>query len=178
MAQLVATQDTKVPLAARLLPRRRSACLASDPDAAASDRDPRPTLAHVQVLELALEEQVRRVSELTEELAAARARHQELLRRLAATVEGLRLAFGKDPKAQRLLTRIDAALDRSSRPGELVRLAIPEPPAAPLTAVAGVPDSVPGEATSSVTSVEPRVLPVPPLAEEPVEVRGRRGWWR
>src|SRR3546814_1485874 len=83
------------------------------------------------LLEVALEEQVRRVAELTEELAVAQARPREDVRRMAATVEGLRIAFGKDPVAQRLLSRIDAALDRLVSPSELVRVPLPQPNSQP-----------------------------------------------
>src|SRR3546814_18866016 len=50
---------------------------------------------------------------------------------MAATVEGLRIAFGKDPVAQRLLSRIDAALDRLVSPSELVRVPLPQPNSQP-----------------------------------------------
>lgn len=175
MAQLVVPHGVKAPLGARLLPRRRTvdAALSASPGTDAAD--PRTIRAHVRVLEAALEEQVRRVAELTDELAAVRARPHEDVRRMAATVEGLRLAFGKDQTAQRLLARMDAALDRLVEPGELVRVPLPKAreersPTASRAAVAA-PDHTEPEADQR----EPAVLPVPAPPEPPVEARRRRG---
>lgn len=166
---------------------------------AGSEREERVTLAHVRTLETALEEQVRRVAQLTEELAAERARPRDDVRQVAATVEGLRVAFGRDPLAQRLLARVDAALDRLVAPDVIVRTpvttapdrgdrsrpdatrelpAVTETPGAPAAATATtgsdtatVPDGAAGD--SAETAV--RVAPVPPLEEPDTGRRTRRG---
>src|SRR3546814_14192450 len=98
MAQVAITPGSRLLFGVRLMPRRRPIESARTVEAA----DPRTTLAHIRVLEVALEEQVCLVAELTEGLAVAQARHSEDGSRMAAPVVGLRISFGKDPVAQRL----------------------------------------------------------------------------
>ncbi|PVG81528.1 hypothetical protein DDE18_16060 [Nocardioides gansuensis] len=174
MAQLVVPYGAKAPFGARLLSRRRTADVVSPAAPGTDAADPRTTRAHIRVLEAALEEQVRRVAELTDELVAARARPHEDVRRIAATVEGLRLAFGKDPMAQRLLARVDAALDRLVEPGELARVPLPRA-RAERPPVASPPVTTPERAEPADDAGEPMVLPVPAAPEPTVEPRRRRG---
>lgn len=186
MAHLVVSPGARPVLGTGRLSRRLTKSLAGATQAHVvpePDADPRTLAAHVRVLEAALEEQVRRVAELTEELEAVRARPHEDVRRMSATVEGLRVAFGKDPVAQRLLARIDAALDRLVEPGELVRVPLPEqPPAAGRTATAPAPTQVNAATDDAATSrpdapagpLAPRVAPIPATEPDPAPQR-RRG---
>lgn len=166
MAQLVVTPGTRPALGARLLSRRRTADTLSAVEQVAHEEttDPRTTLAHVRVLEATLEEQVRRVAELTEALAIEQARPHEDVRRVSATVEGLRVAFGKDAIAQRLLARIDAALDRLVEPGALVRVPLPDPEPARSTTRAATP-----AAGATASPIEP---PAGTAADEPADDAG------
>lgn len=191
MTQLVVTHASRPPFGARLLSRRRTTIGTPALTHLDTTTDPRTTLAHVKVLEATLEEQVHRVTELTEQLRAAQARPHEDVRRMAATVEGLRVAFGKDPVAQRLLSRIDAALDRLVAPADLVRVPLREPravrdsdtapagTASTLTATPGPtgPDERTASSSTAVTAdtpEAPRVLPVPSAPEPTSEPRRRR----
>lgn len=191
MTQLVVTYGSRPPFGARLLSRRRTTIGTPALRHLDTTTDPRTTLAHVKVLEATLEEQVHRVTELTEQLRAAQARPHEDVRRMAATVEGLRVAFGKDPVAQRLLSRIDAALDRLVAPADLVRVPLREPravrdidtapagTASTLTATPGPsgPDERTASSSTAVTAdtpEAPRVLPVPSPPEPTSEPRRRR----
>lgn len=193
MAQLAFIPRTRPALGARMLSRRRPfdrRTSTTDQAPVVRSADPRTTIAHVQVLEAALEEQARLVAELTEQLALERARPHEPVRRVAATVEGLRVAFGKDPVAERLLARIDAALDRLVAPGELLRVPLPEPTTTQPTAEgstrtaahalvvqsgAGSTSPQPTAAAADGTPELDRVLPVPVEPETRTEPRRRRG---
>lgn len=195
MAQLALPAANRRQLV-RLRPRPaappRAVSVAPVPPGAVADSAPRTlhdrvTAAHVRVLEAALEEQVRRVAELSDELAAERARPSADLARIFATVEGLRVAFGRDAVALRLLARIDAALDRLAGPDGPVRVPLPEQPPAqrPDQRPEVVTGSTVGTADSSerdqpvddadTSDTRPRVEPLPALPQEPEVSKRRRG---
>lgn len=188
MAQLAVPPPMTGPAGARRTrlswPRRSPACTTDAGAAPVTElTDQRAMLAHVRVLEAALEEQVREVARLTSALEAERARPLEQVRRISATVEGLRVAFRKDPVAHRLLARIDAALDRLVEPGAFTRVPLPDDrpsattPAAPRpsTRAAAVSSAPKGDhGLVAATETAARVEPIP-AAPEPADGPRRRG---
>lgn len=190
MAQLAVTPPMTGPADARrtrLSWPRRSPASTTDARAAAVTEltDQRAVLAHLRVLEAALEEQVREVARLTLALEAERARPLEQVRRVSATVEGLRVAFRRDPVAQRLLARIDVALDRLVEPGGFTRVPLPDDrpsattsaaprPSTRATAVRPAPQGQGDDGTVAATKTAARVEPIPAEPEPADELR-RRG---
>lgn len=157
---------------------------------------------HIRALETALEQEAGRVEELQAMVAGGESAQHRDVRRMLATLEGLRVEMTDDVAAERVLARVEAAFARlleASSIGRTVLAAAPAPmaPAQSPSALAEEPAVSGAENTSQmageqlVTAVLPVihdgpatsafddevVLPIPAEAVEEPSARGRRRRW-